>query len=63
MKTPKIPKGWHKLRKGTVIKQGDKVLSGRYWYLTGAQGSEVERHWFTQGPYIRRIKPAKPHAL
>ena len=61
MKTPKIPKGWHKLRNGKVIHNGDKeYIWGFGWRSTGWAG------WLTGSKdyFIRRNrKPAKPHAL
>lgn len=51
----KILKGWKKLRRGSVIKRGDRFWSIFYqeWMLTQAQGEHVQSH----NVYIRKVKP------
>lgn len=50
-----IPKGWRKLRAGTIIKPGDRFasLAESEWRVTSAQGFLVGQ---LCDLYIRRIK-------
>lgn len=57
MTTPKIPKGWRKLRRGTRIQKGDRYYNGRRWLKVAASiGYLVGMLSFA---YIRRIKKAR----
>ena len=61
--TPTIPKGWRRLRVGTIRRKGDKFyLGGRLWLPVNPLrwGEPITPH-DTQhlGPYIRRIQPRK----
>lgn len=65
MKTPNIPSGWRKLRKGERLKQGDKFKGGSNWFATEQAGcyvgSKSTRSNITNQPllYIRRITKQK----
>ncbi len=52
MKTLKIPRGWRKLRKGTVIAKGDAFIYGDR-IIDSLRIGEKTRG---QAVYIRRIK-------
>ena len=55
----KIPKGWRKLRKGTIICEGDKFLFDfpkNQWLSTMAIGEKVGGGIVAMETYIRRIK-------
>jgi hypothetical protein len=50
----KIPKGWRKLKKGTLIRQGDRFLDWRgRWISTRDQGWHVGE--LNGAIYIRKI--------
>lgn len=54
----KVPKGWYRLRKGTVIKRGDKYWDLGIWFKTLCQGYIVGDIELTgEGIYIRRKPP------
>jgi hypothetical protein len=63
--TPKIPRGWLRLRAGTVIKKGDKFWSFAFnrWRITGTPKLIVGTLFPVSPPnlhepliYIRKIK-------
>ena len=65
MKTKiKAPKGWRVMRKGTLLKTGDKFFHGGYWYCTKIAGFKVGWDESLEersggAAYIRRIKKGK----
>lgn len=58
MTPPKIPKGWIKLRKGMIIKLGDRFFCcfPGGWELTECAGERVGYDL----TYIRKAKAPKP---
>lgn len=56
MSEPKIPKGWRKLRKGTVLTNEDKAFfKGEGFDYTNCAGEEVGNWACDCEPYIRRV--------
>lgn len=51
----KIPKGWKRLRKGTVLKPGDKFSAGSNWLVTGEEG-RIVGVTASEKFYIRKTK-------
>lgn len=59
-----IPKGWRKLRRGTLIRRGDRcrwyVPAAVGWRETECEGEKVGATAFTEVTYIRRkVKKAR----
>ncbi len=56
MKTPKIPKGWRKVRRLSTIKEGDRYwsLTIKSWHPTLCAGCRTR--FFGGLTYIRRIQ-------
>jgi hypothetical protein len=53
---PKIPRGYRKLRKGTILREGDlfELLDESGWVETVAVGKRIGIKSYTDMPYIRR---------
>ena len=59
MKTPKIPPGYRKLRKGTILRKGDKFPAAGKWFRTMQVGDKFGN--CTASSYIRPVsKPKTP---
>jgi hypothetical protein len=56
MTTPKIPKGWRKLRAGTIIMNGDMYFGVCSWQWRDAGAFEVGRLADRRVTYIREIR-------
>lgn len=53
---PKIPNGWYKLKKGTIIKENDQFDLNNGWYNTLCNGCKVGSEGAKLSTYIRRKK-------
>ena len=54
----RIPRGWRKLRRGTILREGDHFLTnhGKEHFHTMYVGDKVWESMGTKCTYIRRIK-------
>jgi hypothetical protein len=57
MSAPTIPKGWRRLRVGSIRRKGDRIKDGRRWVEVISAGTPIlEYSDRVFGPYIRRIR-------
>lgn len=58
--TPKIPKGWRRLRKGVLVRKGDKIYSdvfNRWYYVSVSIGRKVDG----KAIWVRRVTKCTRH--